>query len=59
MGANATQAQAFLLFLIAFVLLAAGLAVSGHLLLLFIGAALAAASFGTFLKCKPWEHREE
>jgi hypothetical protein len=58
MGSNPTQAQAFALFLIAFVLLAGAFA-SGNLLyaagfVVFFGASLA-----LFLKCKPWEHREE
>ena len=59
MGANNTQAQAFLLFLIGFVFLAAGLGLGGNILLFFIGLAVLAASAGLFLKCKPWEHQEE
>ena len=59
MGANPTQAQAFCLFLIAFVLIAAGLAADISFLLLLVGIAVLAASIVLFLKCKPWEHKEE
>ncbi len=52
MGANPTQAQAFLLFLVAFVLLAAAMADGGFVY--FIGfVALLGASIALFLKCKP------
>ena len=58
MGANPTQSQALILFLIAFVLLAAGMAGGGIIyilgFLIFLGASIA-----LFLKCKPWEHQEE
>ena len=59
MGANPTQAQGLALFLLAFVLIAAGLAAGGSILYILIGLALLAASCGLFLKCKPWEHRED
>ena len=59
MGSNPTQAFGFLLFLMAFVFLAAGLALDGGFLLFFIALALLTASFGSFLKCKPWENQEE
>jgi hypothetical protein len=58
MGANPTQAQAIVLFFLAFVLIAAGLAAGGSILYILIGLALLAASCGLFLKAKPWEHRE-
>ena len=59
MGANPTQAQGVALFLIAFTLIAAGLAGDINYLYLLIGIALLAASIGLFLKCKPWEHNEQ
>ena len=59
MGANPTQAQAIALFLIAFVCIAGGFAGDVNWLLMIIGLALLAASVGLFLKCKPWEHKEE
>jgi hypothetical protein len=59
MGANSTQAQALTLFLLAFVLIAAGLASGGSILYILIGLALLAASCGLFMKCKPWEQRED
>ena len=58
MGANPTQAQAVVLFFIAFILIAGGLAAGGGIISILIGLALLAASCGLFLKCKPWEHRE-
>jgi hypothetical protein len=59
MGANTTQAQAVLLFLIAFTLIALGLAADISIISLLVGFVLLAASIGLFLKCKPWEHRED
>lgn len=59
MGANPTQAQAVALFLLAFTLIAAGLAEDINYLYVVIGLALLAASAGLFVKCKPWEHKEE
>ena len=58
MGANPTQAQGVLLFLLGFVVIAAGLADGGNILYIVIGLALLAAACGLFMKCKPWEHRE-
>lgn len=59
MGANSTQAQAFALFLIAFVLIAGGLAANIGYLYLLLGLVLLGASVALFMKCKPWEHNEE
>jgi hypothetical protein len=59
MGSNPTQAQGVVLFFLAFVLIAAGLASGGSLMYILIGLALLAASCGLFMKCKPWEHRED
>lgn len=59
MGANATQAQAVALFLIAFTAIAAGLAADINYVYVLIGLAALAASIGLFLKCKPWEHNEQ
>jgi hypothetical protein len=58
MGANPTQAQGLVLFLIAFVCLAVALA-TGNLLFVALFAALLAGAVVLFLKCKPWEHNEE
>ncbi len=56
MGANATQAQALVLFLIGFIFIAAGLA--ANVMYLVIGMLLVGASLAVFMKCKPWEHQE-
>jgi hypothetical protein len=59
MGANPTQAQALALFLLAFTLIAAGLAADINYLYVLIGLALLAGSVALFLKCKPWENAED
>ncbi|HEY1337513.1 MAG TPA: hypothetical protein VGF59_08380 [Bryobacteraceae bacterium] len=59
MGANPTQAQAVVLFFIAFTLIAAGLAANVSFIWLALGLIALGASIGLFLKCKPWEHNEE
>ena len=59
MGANPTQAQAVLLFIVAFVLIAAGLAANINYLAVLAGIAMLGGSIGLFLKCKPWEHIED
>lgn len=59
MGSNPTQAQAVALFLLAFTLIAAGLAADINYLYVLIGLAVLAASVALFLKCKPWEHVED
>jgi hypothetical protein len=59
MGANPTQAQAVVLFLVAFTLIAAGLAADVNVILMLLGLASLAAAIVLFLRCKPWEHREE
>jgi len=58
MGANTTQAGGVLVFLVAFVLLAAGLA-AGRTVLLLGGLLVLGVSAAMFLRCKPWEHQEE
>ena len=57
MGSNPVQAQGITLFLLGFVLVAAGLA--GSLVFLVAGLAAIAGSCALFLRCKPWEHQEE
>ncbi len=59
MGSNPTQAQAVVLFFVAFICIAGSFAAELNWLLMIVGLALAAASIALFLKCKPWEHREE
>ncbi len=59
MGANPTQARALVLFIIAFVVIAAALAADVNYLLLLLGLAGLGGSVALFLKCKPWEHIEE
>lgn len=60
MGANPTQAQALLLFMVGFTLAAAGFGLlAGNILLVIIGLALMGLSIAIFLKCKPWEQREK
>ena len=56
MGANPTQAQGFVLFLIAFTLIAAGFASDINYLLVLLGAVALIRSAALFIKCKPWEH---
>ena len=59
MGANKTQAQGVALFLVAFVLIAAGLAADYSVIMLAAGLVVLGASMAIFAKCKPWEHSEE
>ncbi len=59
MGANPTQASGVGLFLVAFTLIALGLAADISYIALLLGLALLAAATALFVKCKPWEHREE
>ena len=59
MGANPTQAQGVALFFVAFTLIAGGLAADIGIISLLLGLAALAASIVLFLKCKPWEQREE
>ena len=58
MGANPTQAYALIIFLAAFVLIAAGCAMDVNFLLILIGIAALVFSFVLFGRCKPWEHEE-
>ena len=57
MGANSTQAVGVTAFLIAFTLIAAGIAAGGMILSL-VGVVLLAVSLGVFRKAKPWETAE-
>ena len=59
MGANPTQAQGVVLFLIAFTLIAAGFAADINYIAVVVGVLFLGASIMLFLKCKPWEHSEE
>jgi hypothetical protein len=59
MGANPTQAQGVVLFLIAFTLIAVGLAADISVIAILAGVAVLAAAVGLFVKCKPWEYRED
>jgi hypothetical protein len=59
MGANKTQAQAVALFLVAFVLIAVGLAADISVIALAAGFIVLGVSMAIFAKCKPWEHSEE
>ena len=59
MGANSTQAQGLALFLIGFILIAGGLAANISYLYLLLGLLSLGASIALFLKCKPWEHKED
>ncbi|MGA3190276.1 MAG: hypothetical protein ABSF22_24490 [Bryobacteraceae bacterium] len=59
MGSNSTQAQGLLLFLIGATLIAAGVALWGKVVLIGAGVIVLAASVALFVKCKPWEQREE
>ena len=59
MGANPTQAQGLVLFLIAFALISAGFAADINYIAVILGVLALGASVMLFLKCKPWEHNEE
>ena len=59
MGANSTQARALVLFLIAFIFIAGGFAGDIGFLYMLLGLVFLAASIALFVKCKPWEHKEE
>ncbi len=59
MGANRTQALGVAVFLLAFVIIAAGMALGGSLPLILIGLGLLAVSFGFSLRAKPWEQVED
>jgi hypothetical protein len=59
MGANPTQAQAVVLFIVAFTLISAGMAMGSNFLLIGLGVLLLGGSVMLFLKCKPWEHNEQ
>jgi uncharacterized membrane protein len=57
MGANSTQAIGLTAFLVAFTLIAAGIAAGGILVSL-VGVVLFVVSLGVFRKAKPWEEAE-
>ncbi len=57
MGANSTQAVGVSAFLIAFTLIAAGIA-GGGIIISLVGVVLLAVSLGVFRKAKPWEEAE-
>ena len=59
MGANPTQAQGLVLFLIAFALISAGFAADINYIAVIVGLLVLGVSVMLFLKCKPWEHNEE
>jgi hypothetical protein len=59
MGANRTQAQGLILFLVGFVCIAGSFAANLNWLLMILGLALLAGSIALFLKCKPWEYKED
>ncbi len=58
MGANPTQGQAVVLFLVAFTLMSVGIAREFSLIYFVPGLICLAASIALFLKCKPWEQTE-
>lgn len=59
MGSNSTQAKGVVLFLVGFTLICVGLALDYSVISLLLGLVALGISFALFLKCKPWEHREE
>jgi hypothetical protein len=58
MGANPTQATGLVVFIIAFLLMAAGMYFGGSVMLVIGGLAVLGGACALFLKCKPWEHQE-
>ena len=59
MGANPTQAQAIVAFLVAFTLISVGLAQAIGYLWVVLGLVFLGVSAALFLKCKSWEHGTE
>jgi hypothetical protein len=59
MGANSTQAVAFLMFVLAFVLMAGAMAAGGSVPLFAASLALLAGSCIASLRAKPWENSPE
>ena len=59
MGANSTQAVGLLIFLLAAVALAAGLALGGNFLLIVLTLVLLAAAVGILLQVKSREREED
>jgi hypothetical protein len=59
MGANSTQAQGVVLCFIAFTLISVGFAADINYLAVIVGLLMLGASIMLFLKCKPWEHKED
>jgi hypothetical protein len=59
MGANPTQAQAIVLCFVAFTSMAAGFAADISYIAVIFGVGALGASIMLFLKCKPWEHKQE
>src|SRR5262245_50854636 len=59
MGANPTQAQGVVLFMIGCIVICAGLAANVNYLILLLGVALVAAATALFVKCKTWEYSGE
>ena len=57
MGSNPTQAWGLILFLVAWVVIAAGMA-GGGIMVLLVGIVVLAAALGVLLKAKPLEHME-
>lgn len=58
MGANPTQAQGIVLFLVAFTLISIGLAQAYGVVFLILGVIALGLSCTLFLKCKPWETKD-
>jgi len=58
MGANSTQAVGVLVFLLAAVILAAGMAAGGSLGLILLSLVPLGVSVLVFRKARPWEHHE-
>ena len=56
MGANSKQATGLVLFLIAWVAIAAGCMMDGGMFLIGLGVALLAGSLVVLMKAKPLEH---
>jgi hypothetical protein len=59
MGANPTQAQAAVLFLVGFTFISVGLAQAYGVIWLVLGVIALALSGVLFMKCKPWETKAD
>ncbi len=59
MGTNSTQAWAIIIFIAALTFLGGAMATGGNMLFMALFLATTGWSAFLFLKCKPWEHKQD